>query len=580
MRVALYIVIFLAAAAGLFLLATAVPVHYDAVDPRVLEVAGRGTEGVVERAEFLVQDERPGPALKLRHYLASQGAETGILDEALRNLLAREPIYRKSGGADPFFLAFLQARDSQAVPLSDADGDSVATEYPVADLLLPNPSRQWVQGRLQASSHGIVRSVMATLDLKGLTRFSPRGTAAGVPWETAVLTMAMCAQSGYIQPQCGRELQSISMRAGGGNPAAIRELESLYLGMLSLANRLNFQQLADLIGTVHSLDALPRLGTVARVRPEWEGTVYTAVLLSGDATEVLDYLDHHGATAIDGLRYALAHGVGALEELVRRDKPLFSPPPFLARVGYGWEDLMQNEWPARLVWHHAGAAFLLKLGAFFLAGIFFLFALLRLATWPALRYAAKLADAEHRPVDLGSVRGSWLAVLRNTMGGLVFAVIAWVAVEPSILSSLQAARAELRLDPIADNPIISTFTTDPMITENLDLVTLLVLLIFFVIQLFVYVLCLIKLAEIRRVEASATLKLELLNNEENLFDTGLYVGLGGTVLSLITVTLGLVQASLMAAYASTFFGIIFVAILKILHVRPFRKQLILLSQQT
>ena len=34
-------------------------------------------------------------------------------------------------------------------------------------------------------------------------------------------------------------------------------------------------------------------------------------------------------------------------------------------------------------------------------------------------------------------------------------------------------------------------------------------------------------------ELRASLKIDLLDNEENLFDLGLYVGLGGTVLSLI-----------------------------------------------
>ena len=63
--------------------------------------------------------------------------------------------------------------------------------------------------------------------------------------------------------------------------------------------------------------------------------------------------------------------------------------------------------------------------------------------------------------------------------------------------------------------------------------------------------------------------MRLLENEDQLFDFGLYVGLGGTVLSLILVAVGIVEASLMAAYASTLFGIIFVALLKVLHLRPY-----------
>jgi hypothetical protein len=111
--------------------------------------------------------------------------------------------------------------------------------------------------------------------------------------------------------------------------------------------------------------------------------------------------------------------------------------------------------------------------------------------------------------------------------------------------------------------------------QELNHVTLLVLLLFFVIQLVIYCFCLIKLKEISKQMLHPQMKLQLLDNEENLFDFGLYVGLGGTVLSLILVAIGIVEASLMAAYASTLFGILFVAMLKVLHLRPYRRKLIL-----
>jgi hypothetical protein len=42
--------------------------------------------------------------------------------------------------------------------------------------------------------------------------------------------------------------------------------------------------------------------------------------------------------------------------------------------------------------------------------------------------------------------------------------------------------------------------------------------------------------------------------------------------------LGVIAQSIMAAYASTSFGIIFVSILKICHIRPLRRELILESE--
>jgi hypothetical protein len=50
------------------------------------------------------------------------------------------------------------------------------------------------------------------------------------------------------------------------------------------------------------------------------------------------------------------------------------------------------------------------------------------------------------------------------------------------------------------------------------------------------------------------------------------------VASLIFLAVGVVEASLMAAYASTLFGIIFVSLFKIFHLRPLKRRLILSSR--
>ena len=68
------------------------------------------------------------------------------------------------------------------------------------------------------------------------------------------------------------------------------------------------------------------------------------------------------------------------------------------------------------------------------------------------------------------------------------------------------------------------------------------------------------------------MKLKLLENEDHLFDAGLYLGFLGTIVSFILVSLNFDhQFSLMAAYSSTSFGIIFVSIFKIFHLRPARR---------
>jgi hypothetical protein len=100
-------------------------------------------------------------------------------------------------------------------------------------------------------------------------------------------------------------------------------------------------------------------------------------------------------------------------------------------------------------------------------------------------------------------------------------------------------------------------------------------LLFLVLQSLLYVASLVKLAEVRRQKAPARIKLRLLDNEDHLFDAGLYLGFVGTIISLILVSLGVIKPSLMAAYSSTSFGIIFVSIFKIFNLRPLRRQLLL-----
>jgi hypothetical protein len=108
--------------------------------------------------------------------------------------------------------------------------------------------------------------------------------------------------------------------------------------------------------------------------------------------------------------------------------------------------------------------------------------------------------------------------------------------------------------------------------------SLITLLLFFVLQALIYCACLVKLAEIRRQRVPSRVQIKLLENEEHLFDGGLYLGFAGTIVCLILVSLGIIQQTLMAAYSSTAFGVIFVSIFKIFNLRPARRQLLLQAE--
>ena len=97
------------------------------------------------------------------------------------------------------------------------------------------------------------------------------------------------------------------------------------------------------------------------------------------------------------------------------------------------------------------------------------------------------------------------------------------------------------------------------------------------VQMLVYLVCLQKIHEINRQEFSSLMKLKLMENEENLFDMGLYVGIAGTAAALILQVMDFIKADLVAAYSSNLLGITCVAMVKIRHVRPFKRRLIFID---
>ena len=119
--------------------------------------------------------------------------------------------------------------------------------------------------------------------------------------------------------------------------------------------------------------------------------------------------------------------------------------------------------------------------------------------------------------------------------------------------------------------------TEP--TTSMDPATLLSVSFFFILQVLVFLICLLKVRQIEKEDLDTLIKLKLMENEENLFDSGLYVGIAGTCISLVLQVVGLIEANLLSAYSSNLFGILCVAIVKIRLVRPYKNRLILESQE-
>jgi len=154
-----------------------------------------------------------------------------------------------------------------------------------------------------------------------------------------------------------------------------------------------------------------------------------------------------------------------------------------------------------------------------------------------------------------------------------------LASEPFFIKTPPPSEFKLKLfmPVLAVNQPGAPIKTVP-VTITMDTVTILTIAIFAVIQITVYMICLLKIRSIARQPIAPLLKLRLMDNEENLFDSGLYVGIAGTATALVLQVLRVIDANLLAAYSSNLFGILCVALVKIRHVRNFKRQLILESQ--
>jgi hypothetical protein len=169
--------------------------------------------------------------------------------------------------------------------------------------------------------------------------------------------------------------------------------------------------------------------------------------------------------------------------------------------------------------------------------------------------------------------------IKSGVLAVLFSALFFVVTEPFLLKAAPASEYRVRLVlPVLVSSSAPPEHAAPKNTPTMDASTLISIGFFAVLQIVMYFICLLKIREISRSELPPLVKLRLMENEENLFDGGLYVGIGGTATALVLQVLGVIEPNLLAAYSSNLFGITCVAMVKIRHVRPFKRQLILDGQ--
>jgi hypothetical protein len=555
------IALLLLSAAVLAAIGLIIPVHFGAVNDSVLEAAVRQMPGsAADPARHAVDRAEVGPA---QLFLASGFIEPRlrtVLEQRTETVLKRQPLYGISGGPEPFFESYLRMigldRDSTVV--------REGSNKPV-HLLFPATNRESLRRFLSQSSVAFVDELLTARSLSGLTRLHPADSAAGAPFDTALLLTALLAQGDHLSPTLTSNLRTQLRRAKEDELRSINAIEDFAIGLLTISRRLDYLQTARLLKRLQTIEETRLAADRLRKADEQLPQLFTALMLSSDTGEVLRYMRDDSRFGEEDVIAAAAIGRAALDHLVASGKPRYRPPQW-------WQQLysqLQPVVPAAL----AEWTFSRPTLALILKGLAFV-----LSALCAVQLLAILLRSRANGYQRLAGRDGFV-LLRNGAVALVLASLFWIVTEPNLMREEVAPSAvELRFN-LAFADSLQTLSSPFTLMENFDNITLLILALFFVIQFVIYLFCLIKLREVSRQNLSADLKLKLLENEENLFDFGLYVGLGGTVTALVLVVLGIVEASLMAAYASTLFGILFVALIKIVHVRPFRRSLILAANR-
>ncbi len=545
----LWIAILIIVGAVLLGCALLVPVHFRAVDAAVVERAGRGDPSaaaptLIEDGLTLLSTEKLGPAWMLWRAAESESVpHSERLGAGIARFSRDNPWLVALGGASLILDKVNLGPSNATAPL------------PIINVLIRRTAREEALRVLQASRRPGVRQMLLNRTLTNTVRFPSAATAAGQALEASIITAALLNQGDYFSPAFRDAFEWLSLRANKGDASGSLELESVYLDLLSLGRRLDWISLAEVTKQMEDFTALRELAEAMRAHEEATVTIYSAALLSSQPRAVAKYLARFPETGVNDLNFALRHGRGAVELLVQQQRQIYyaglrnqvtSYDPFGA--------LFFTLLPAVLA--TPVGALVLKYAFLLLAAYCFALTVSMITSALGIRFSFQFAA--------------------DCVFALALTFVMGMALEPFVALP----------DQRNNFPVLFQFPnlaggagsklqqfTHPYMNQ----LTIASLVLFFVIQATIYICCLLKLAEIRRQPLIARMKLKLLENEDLLFDAGLYVGFVGSVIALILMSIGVGKVSMMA-YASTSFGIIFVSVLKIFHVRPLRRQLIMESE--
>jgi len=558
-----------------------VPAHLLAVDVSVIQDAGRQTPGLVGQGLELARENNLGAAQLLWEAARMERLpDRQQLGLAVTNLAAQRPAWMILGSPNPR-LEKLAARPAESSGGKDpqtgaaAHGSGNASE-PFTEFLVPTEIRDRALGLLENSMNPVLQELLRCRDLTNTVIFPPSSSSSGRVFDTALLVCGLLLEEKKLNPALSNTVYELAWAANHGGhtlPGASSGpsgsswnselLEQVLLDLMSLGQRFNWGQLEVFTGSIQDAGALRRVAYLVRKAEGQVPVLFAASVLSGQPGAVAGYVLKFSETGLEDVASALRFGAGGVKELLLRNRRWYSPgfrPRLAAHAPFGALLGAASDYCLLMPWFALGVKWFLYLGSGFLLA-------------SAMHFSRPAVSPLEEPLQ---VRG--IHVAREVLFALGFLLVVLILSEPFLSQESQKVELPFRVRlPLVGRALPAAVSNLKPSFMNQQ-VNLLTLGLFFVLQALVYIACLFKLAEIRRQRVSARIKIRLLENEDHLFDAGLYLGFVGTIISFMLVTLGVVKFSIMAAYSSTSFGIIFVSIFKIFHLRPLRRLYVLESE--
>ena len=521
-----------------------VPAHLRAVDIGLVERAGRDDVGLQAQGQTLAGEMKLGTA-----NLFAQAAQAENLSGWQKLAIMVTNLAQQSPEAQNW------GDDRRTENLFGARGIHASPE-PFTTFIVRSENRTAVLADLQNSSQPAVRELLRSRALTQTELLPASSSASGEAFDSAIAIGGLLLDDRQISAGLSEGILNLAAQANSGQGS--RALEEVLLDFLSLGERFNWDQLASFTAQIPDVMTLHQLTEYVRSAGPRLPVLFATVCLSGHPAEVVRYLDRFSGR-LDDLGASLRYGAAGVNELLQSGQRLYNPSlerRIVAFNPFGWFFFMVVNWCFQAPWFGFAFKWFCYLGSGFLLAL-------------AIHFLRPTMPVAERVLH---VRG--FHVFREFLFSLGFLLLVLLLSEPFLAQENLRENFSFRLRlPMVGGAV--PVGTASVATNVMNPVILLTLLVFFVLQALIYVSCLLKLAEIRRQPLSPRMKLRLLENEDHLFDAGLYLGFVGTIISLIIASMGLIKFSLMAAYSSTSFGIIFVVIFKIFHLRPARRKLLM-----